>query len=67
VPGARRASRSMRDRLHLALDLLHDPAFDALVSGSWRFAELPSVMARLASAPGIFHTITYDEEPPCSA
>jgi threonine dehydrogenase-like Zn-dependent dehydrogenase len=67
VPPARRASRSMRDRLNLALELLRDPAFDALISRSWPLAELPSAMTRLAGEPGIFHTITYDEEPPCSA
>jgi hypothetical protein len=46
-----------------ALDLLRDPAFDALVTGESRFDELPDVMARLAagSLPALCHTITYDE------
>jgi threonine dehydrogenase-like Zn-dependent dehydrogenase len=62
VAPVRRASRSTTDRLALALDLLHDPGFDALLSGSSPFAELPSVMARLAGEPGICHTITYGED-----
>ena len=51
------------DRLALALDLLRDPAFDALITGESRFEELPEVMARLAdgSLPALCHTITYGE------
>jgi hypothetical protein len=47
----------------VALDLLRDPAFDALVTGESRFHELPDVMARLAAGrlPALCHTITYDE------
>jgi threonine dehydrogenase-like Zn-dependent dehydrogenase len=43
---------------------LRDPAFDALVTGESRFAELPDVMAALAagSLPALCHTITYDGE-----
>ena len=60
--GARRASRTTRDRLALALELLRDPAFDALLTGQSAFDELPEVMARLAegSLPALCHTITYD-------
>ena len=56
--------RTTSDRLALALDLLRDSAFDALVTGQSRFDELPDVMARLAagSLPAICHTITYDQE-----
>ena len=59
---ARSARRTTADRLALALDLLRDPAFDALVTGESRFGELPDVMGRLAagSLPAICHTITYD-------
>ena len=59
---ARGARRTTADRLALALDLLRDPAFDALVTGESRFGELPDVMGRLAagSLPAICHTITYD-------
>ncbi|MGK5676819.1 dehydrogenase [Micromonospora sp. URMC 106] len=64
VAPARRGSRGFADRLALALDLLADPAFDALVTGGSPFAELPDVLARLAagSLPALCHLITYDEE-----
>jgi threonine dehydrogenase-like Zn-dependent dehydrogenase len=60
---ARSGRRTTADRLRLALDLLRDPAFDALVTGQSRFGELPDVMARLAegSLPALCHTITYGE------
>ncbi|MFL6043248.1 MAG: zinc-binding alcohol dehydrogenase [Gaiellales bacterium] len=60
---ARGGRRTTADRLALALDLLRDPAFDALVTGESRFHELPDVMARLAAGrlPALCHTITYDE------
>jgi 2-desacetyl-2-hydroxyethyl bacteriochlorophyllide A dehydrogenase len=63
VAPARRATRTMTDRLVLALDLLRDPAFDALLTGASPFDELPEVMARLAdgSLPALCHTITYAE------
>ena len=63
VSPARRGRRSPADRLALALDLLRDPAFDALLSGESRFAELPDVMSRLAAGtlPAICHTISYPE------
>jgi threonine dehydrogenase-like Zn-dependent dehydrogenase len=56
-----RARRTAADRLALALELLRDPAFDALLTGESRFDELPDVMARLAagSLPALCHTITY--------
>jgi NADPH:quinone reductase-like Zn-dependent oxidoreductase len=59
---ARRGSRTTSDRLALALELLGDPAFDALLTGQSPFAELPEVMARLAAGtlPALCHTITYD-------
>ncbi len=64
VSPARRGRRTTSDRLALALDLLRDPAFDALVTGESRFDELPDVMPELASGrlPAICHTITYGIE-----
>ena len=64
VSPARRSRRSTADRLVLALDLLRDKAFDALISGSSDFDELPELMTRLTagSLPALFHTITYGEE-----
>jgi threonine dehydrogenase-like Zn-dependent dehydrogenase len=61
---ARRGRRTREDRLRLALSLLRDPAYDVLLTGASPFAELPEVMAKLASGstPALCHTITYDEE-----
>jgi len=63
VSPARRATRTHADRLALALDLLRDPVFDALITGASRFDELPGVLARLATGelPALCHLITYDE------
>src|SRR4029450_341309 len=38
---ARASHRTTADRLALALELLRDPAFDALLTGGWRFDGLP--------------------------
>ncbi|HEY6596900.1 MAG TPA: zinc-binding alcohol dehydrogenase [Asanoa sp.] len=64
VAPARRASRTFADRLALALDLLRDPAFDALCSGESPFEKLPDVLAGLAdgSLPALSHVITYGGE-----
>ena len=64
VSPARAHSRTTSDRLALALDLLRDSAFDALVTGESRFDELPEVMSQLAgdTLPALCHTITYDGE-----
>jgi threonine dehydrogenase-like Zn-dependent dehydrogenase len=64
VAAARRGRRTVSERLALALDLLRDPAFDALITGVSRFDELPDVMARLAvgSLPALCHTLSYGGE-----
>lgn len=48
-------------RMALALDLLRDPALDALVTGESPFADLPAVMERLARDGGdtLCHRIRY--------
>ncbi|WP_394551822.1 zinc-binding alcohol dehydrogenase [Agromyces sp. MMS24-JH15] len=51
VAARRRGVRTTRDRLALALDLLRDPAFDALLTGESPWTELPAVMAGLAAGP----------------
>ncbi len=58
----RRNRRSHRDRLTLALELLRDDAFDALLTGATPFNQLPDVMPRLARGelPALCHVITYD-------
>lgn len=62
VAASRRTRRSAADRLALALDLLRDPAFDVLLTGSSDFADLPDVMPRLASGelPALCHCVTYE-------
>ncbi|WP_327327092.1 zinc-binding alcohol dehydrogenase [Streptomyces sp. NBC_01210] len=62
VSPARSSRRTFADRLAIALDLLADPAFDALVTGECAFDELPEVLPRLASGelPGLCHRVLYD-------
>ncbi len=62
IAEARRGRRTHADRRALALRLLADPAFDALLTGESSFDELPEVMGKLASGslPALCHTITYD-------
>jgi threonine dehydrogenase-like Zn-dependent dehydrogenase len=66
VSAARRARRSHADRLALAMDLLRDPVFDALVSGPVRFGELPDVFRRLADGElrGLCHVVEYGSGDP---
>jgi hypothetical protein len=61
VSAARRARRTTADRLALALDLLHDPAFDVLLTGESRFDELPEVLPKIVdgSLPALCHTVAY--------
>jgi len=61
----RRARRTHADRLALALDLLADPRFDALVTDECRLSELPDVLARLAGGAEphqLCVRVRYDEE-----
>jgi threonine dehydrogenase-like Zn-dependent dehydrogenase len=61
VAPARRSRRSTADRLALALDLLRDPDFDALLSTGSGFDDLPDVLARLASGKlaTLCHLVSY--------
>ncbi len=63
VSPARAARRTYADRLAIALDLLRDKAFDALLTGESRFSDLPGVLARMSAGelPGLGHVITYEE------
>jgi threonine dehydrogenase-like Zn-dependent dehydrogenase len=63
IAEARRGRRTHADRMRLALRLLADPAYDALLSGESDFGDLPEVMGKLASGsiPALCHTITYPE------
>ncbi|WP_017586756.1 zinc-dependent alcohol dehydrogenase [Nocardiopsis ganjiahuensis] len=61
ISPARRSRYNHAERLQLALRLLDDPAFDALLTGESDFEELPSVLPRLADGalPALCHRITY--------
>jgi threonine dehydrogenase-like Zn-dependent dehydrogenase len=69
VSPSRRGRRTPADRLSLAMELLRDPSYDCLLTGQSPFEDLPDVMPRLASGElaALCHTITYDQEAPCSA
>lgn len=59
-----RPGRTYADRMSLALDLLADPVFDALITGSSDFSQLPEVLPRLADGdlPALCHRIDYSHE-----
>ena len=61
VATSRRARRTTRDRLELALRLLADPDWDVLLGGASAWRELPEVAAALrdATAGGLCHTIDW--------
>lgn len=52
VATAQRARWTFRRRMALALDLLADPMFDALLAEGGAFEQLPATLSRLAAAPG---------------
>jgi threonine dehydrogenase-like Zn-dependent dehydrogenase len=56
-----RRGRTFAERMSLALDLLADPVFDALITGASSFDDLPEVLPRLASGelPALCHRIDY--------
>ncbi|MGE0297512.1 zinc-dependent alcohol dehydrogenase [Pseudonocardia sp.] len=58
----RRARRGHSGRMDVAMRLLADARFDALVTGTCRFAELPSVLPRMISGelPGLCIRVSYD-------
>lgn len=61
VAASRRHRRTARERLTLALALLEDPAFDALLGASSPWTALPQVTAALAdgTATALCHTIDW--------
>jgi len=63
VAPRRRATRTNADRLALALELLRDPAFDALLTAESSWRDLPEAMAAVAdgSSPGLCHTIDWSD------
>jgi len=61
VAPARRSTRGYGDRLALALELLHDPAYDALITSESTFDRLPEVLDAMARGDrqGLCHVVTY--------
>ena len=64
VSPAQQGRRGYPERLAIAMDLLTDARFDALITGQCAFDELPSVLPRLAGGdlPALCHLVTYPEE-----
>jgi NADPH:quinone reductase-like Zn-dependent oxidoreductase len=61
VSARRRATRTTGDRLALGLELLRDPAFDALLTAESPWQQLPDVMTALAagSSQDLCHTFDW--------
>ncbi|MFI9380402.1 zinc-binding alcohol dehydrogenase [Kutzneria sp. NPDC052558] len=61
IPAARRGRHTYASRLAVSLELLADPVFDALITGSSDFASLPAVLPELADGrlPALCHRIVY--------
>ncbi len=59
VAPAMRGRRTYTERLGLALTLLDNSAYDALLEGPTRFEDLPEAMPRLLLPGGLCHVITY--------
>ena len=54
-----RGRRSHGERLALALELLTDARYDALLDGPTRFEDMPEAMPRILAPGGLCHVITY--------
>jgi NADPH:quinone reductase-like Zn-dependent oxidoreductase len=63
VARARRHRRTNADRLDLAVSLLADPVFDAFLTGSSPFTDLPAIVQGLAdgSVDALCHVIEYPQ------
>jgi hypothetical protein len=46
----------------LALELLNDVRYDALLDGPTRFEDMPKAMPRILAPGGLCHVITYGAE-----
>lgn len=69
VAPARAARRSTSDRLRLALDLLRDDAFDALLAPPLTFADLPDTLRAMDAGSGttLCQVISYPQEDACTS
>ncbi|HEV2781204.1 MAG TPA: zinc-binding alcohol dehydrogenase [Actinophytocola sp.] len=61
IPPARRGRRDFADRMAIALELLADPGYDALITDECRFDELPVALPRLANSepPSLCLRVSY--------
>jgi len=59
VAPAMRGRRTRAARLRIALDLLAEPAYDALLEGPTRFEDMPAAMPRILARGGLCHVIDY--------
>jgi hypothetical protein len=61
VATAQRARWDFKRRMTLAVSLLADPVFDALLTGQSTFDELPATLSRLADRPDgtLCHSVIY--------
>ena len=57
-----RGRRSHAERLAIALELLDDARYDALLDGPTRFEDMPEAMPRILAPGGLCHVITYGTE-----
>ncbi len=57
-----RGRRSHADRLVLALELLADERYDALLDGPTQFEDMPEAMPRILAPGALCHVITYGTE-----
>jgi threonine dehydrogenase-like Zn-dependent dehydrogenase len=62
IAPAMRGRRSHSERLAIALELLADPRYDALLEGPTRFEDMPEAMPRILAPGGLCHVITYGAE-----
>ena len=62
VAPSMRGRRSHGERLAMAIELLADPTFDALLEGPTRFEDMPRMMPRILEPGGLCHVITYGTE-----
>jgi threonine dehydrogenase-like Zn-dependent dehydrogenase len=62
VAPSMRGRRSHAERLGLALELLADSRYDALLEGPTRFEDMPEAMPRILAPGGLCHVITYGTE-----
>ena len=57
-----RGKRTHAERLALALELLAEPRYDALLEGPTQFEDMPDAMPRILAPGGLCHVITYGTE-----